>query len=213
MHNSDLWRTYRPQLEELSKRKVNYDLERVHEYTVQNGWNIDSYTAELPPESPGAPEQGGPWKIAQDVLINYEFPDPNILTGFFSPDDDLLQRVMLLKAKFWWFTFEFGVRISRVIDEVRQTENGPARVWGYSYQTLEGHWEMGEITFEIFKYEQSGSVEFHINAYSKTGHIPNIFYRIGFAIFGRNLQVKFSKRALERMQELVELRTMQSQAI
>lgn len=202
-----LWEQHKARFERFREAQVNYDPDQQHEYTEAQGWRIDDYSVELVPEAPGAPAENGSWRAAQEVIRNYEFPDPNIVTGIFVPDDPLDQRIMILRARFLWFTFFFGARISQVIDEVREQDGEAVHVWGYSYQTLEDHFEMGEITFAVWKYADSGKVEFRINAYSKTAHIPNIFYRIGFRLFGRGLQKRFAYSALERMVRFVEERT------
>ncbi len=196
---------YADQLEPLADANPNFDREQRETFTEGTGWRIDDYQGELPAEPAGDPVTDGPWQTAVEIMRNYEFPDPGILTGIYVPDDsdDILNRVMLLRAKFLFFRFYFGVRISGVVDETRETELGPARVWGFSYYTLEGHWEQGEIEFTVWKYLETGAVEFRIHAYSKTGRIPNLMYRIGFALFGRWLQVRFSRKAVERMQTLV----------
>lgn len=202
------WERHRDKIDGLVDLACNFNLDQEEEYTEANGWRIDDYSAELPKEEPGEPTSGGSWELAKEVLYNYEFPDPGILTGFYVPDAPLEERFMLLRARFLFFTFELGVRIHQVIDELAEDVDGrgPAHVWGYSYYTLEGHFEMGEIVFTVLKFVETGEVEFHIHAYSRTGRIHNIFYRIGFALFGRWLQVRFSRKALERMQELVTQR-------
>lgn len=197
-----LWEEYQSLLEQIKLRKLNYDLEKSEEFTELNGWRIDDYATELPSESPGQPYPKGSWEIACEILRNYEFPDPSLITGVYVPDIPLQERYMILRGRFWWFTFLFGAKIGKVSDETRRVDEiTHARIWGYSYQTLEGHFEMGEITFEIWKYLESGKVEFRIHAYSKPTHIPNIFYRIGFRLFGRRLQVKFARTALARMRQ------------
>ncbi len=200
-----LYERYAGRLEPLADAKPNFDREQRETFTEGTGWRIDDYQGELPAEPAGDPVANGPWQTAVEIMRNYEFPDPGILTGIYVPDDgdDLLNRTMLLRAKFLFFRFYFGVRISGVVDETRDTERGKARVWGFSYCTLEGHWEQGEIEFTAWKYLETGAVEFRIHAYSKTSRIPNLMYRIGFALFGRWLQVRFSRRAVERMQKLV----------
>lgn len=203
-HQLERWQQYRPQIEFYRQAQLNFDLDKREEFIEAGGWNIDSYEIDLPQEAPGEPEKEGSWEQAKRVLLNYEFPDPDLITGIFIPDDVLKERIMLLEAHFLIFTFRFGVRIGGVIDEEREdAEKGRARVWGYSYQTLEGHFEMGEITFEIWKFLDTGRVEFRMHSYSKTGYIRNPFYRIGFAIFGRRLQRRFADTALERMERLV----------
>ncbi len=199
-----LLKRYRKRFDLYGDRPINYDVSKQHEYTQQSGWNIDEYNAPLPNEAPGPPMPNNSFAFAQDVLRNYEFPPPSLIKGIYISETPLAERVMLLRAQFLYiFRFFFGVRVSRVIDEVRETNEGDLHVWGYSYQTLEGHWEMGEITFEIQKLAQTGTINFHIEAYSKSGHIPNPLYRLGFRIFGRQLQIYFAKQSLKRMQRFV----------
>ncbi len=198
------WKRYESQLNRYAEAKLNFDLDRRAEYTEINGWRIDNYRVELPKEPIGAPVKNGAFEQAKQVLINYEFPDPDLVQGIFVPDGPLDKRIMVIQARFLIFTFMFGVKIGEVIDETRTDEQkGEAHVWGYSYRTLEGHFETGEITFEIWKFLESGVVEFRIHAFSKTGLIQNPFYRIGFAIFGRGLQRRFGITAMDRMQKIV----------
>ena len=65
---------------------------------------------------------------------------------------------------------------------------------------------MGEMRFQVWKYLETGKVEFQIHAYSKTGKINNPFYKLGFLLFGRWLQIRFARRSLARMAELVSTR-------
>ena len=192
---------YQARLAALEKLALNVDLERREEFTAANGWHLDAYEADLPSEAPGEPLEGGPFRIAQSVLREYRFPPPDLITGIFVPDGPLERRVMLLKARFLIFTFYFGVRVNAVIDELREATG--ERVWGYRYATLEGHFERGQIEFLIAKQLATGKVQFRISAFSKTGVIRNPLYRVGFALFGRRLQVRFSRDSLQRMQLLV----------
>ncbi|HLA63520.1 MAG TPA: DUF1990 family protein, partial [Rhodothermales bacterium] len=155
------------------------------------------------PEPPGEPLRAGSWAAARAVLTNYEFPDPRLITGIFVPDDALEGRPMLLRARFMGFTFWFGVRVVNVVEEERGEDDERARVWGYSYRTLQGHWESGQITFEVWKWLASGRVAFRVHAFSRPGLIPNPFFRFGFRLFGRRLQLRFARTALERMRRLV----------
>ena len=201
---------YQARLEALGKLALNVDLERREEFTADNGWHLDSYEADLPSEPSGEPLERGSFSAAQTVLREYRFPPPDLITGIFVPDAPLEQRVMLLKARFLIFTFYFGVRVNAVIDELRPDSS--ERVWGYRYATLEGHFERGQIEFLIAKHLVTGTVQFRISAFSKTGVIRNPFYKLGFALFGRRLQVRFSRESLKRMQilEAEALRTGQT---
>ncbi|MDQ4076009.1 MAG: DUF1990 domain-containing protein [Chloroflexota bacterium] len=204
MSEEPLWKRHRKQLDALYDLEPNFDLDRTHQYTEENGWNIDEYEAELPSEPSGAPIPGGPWEIAKRIIHDYKFPPPEIITGIYYPDRPLEERVILLQAKFLLFTFYFGVRIGGVIDERRETEKGPAQIWGFCYQTLEGHFEQGQMNFEVWKWLETGKIAFRIYAFSRTNEITNPFYRLGFKLFGRPLQKRFARRALERMQTFVK---------
>jgi hypothetical protein len=199
-----LWEQYSQQLDMLRDLPINFDLERRAEFTKESGWHIDSYFAELPPEPPGPPVPGGPWEVACRLMREYRFPDPSILTGIFYPDRPLSERVMLLQARWLFFTFSFGVRVGGVTDgEVESKEGGRERVFSFNYQTLQGHMERGQMDFTAAKDLGSGTVSFRINAFSQSGQIRNPIVRLGFRLFGRRLQVRFARRSLRRMQELV----------
>lgn len=198
------WKQYSSEFERWSSIELNFDPSKQEEFTEVNGWHIDEYQIGLPSETPGEPVEHGAWQIAKDIISNYEFPDPSLISGVFLPDQPLNKRIMIVRAHFLFFTFVLGVRISKVIDDIRDAgKHGQARVWGYSYSTLDGHFEMGEITFEVWKFLETGEVEFRIHAYSKPARIANPFYQLGFRIFGRSLQKRFGASSLERMQRLV----------
>ncbi len=201
------WRDYRERLDAIREARYNLDLDKRSEFTEAAGWHLDTHEAELVPEPPGPPlppdDARASWAIACDLVRDYAFPDPALITGIFSPDDPLPGRPMLLRARFLGFTFWFGVRVGDEIDTVRETDAGPVRAYGFDYATLEGHFEMGQITFEVRKEERTGRVLFHIDAFSKADRIRNPFYRIGFKLFGRRLQLRFARTAMERMQRFV----------
>jgi hypothetical protein len=199
-----LWEQYQRQLDRLGDLPINFELERRAEFTKANGWHIDSYFAELPPELPGPPLPGGPWEIACRLMREYRFPDPSILTGIFAPDRPLNERVMLLRARWLIFTFYLGVRVGGVTDDEVEAEGGRReRVFSYNYQTLQGHMERGQMDFTAAKDLGSGAVSFRISAFSQAGQIRNPIVRLGFRLFGRRLQVRFAKRSIRRMQDLV----------
>ncbi len=199
-----MWQRYQAQLDALYNLQPNFDWEQSHEHTKEQGWNIDDYEAELPAEVPGPPVAGGPWEIAKTIIRDYKFPPPEIITGIYYPDRPLAERVILLQARFLFFTFYFGVRVGAVVDEQRETDKGPAQVWGFNYQTLQGHFEKGQMNFEVWKWLDTGEVGFLIHAFSRSDRISNPFYWVGFKLFGRRLQRRFATRAMERMQQFVK---------
>ncbi len=198
------WEEYRARLAAYANTRVNYDYENQTEYTSATGWRLDDYTTDLPAEAPGDPTEKGSFAAAQDVMRRYAFPPPNLITGYFDPSQPLEKRVMVLRAHFLIFNFYFGVRVTDVVDAVHQDgANGPERVWGYGYRTLEGHFEKGQINFSVHKNLRTGAVDFRISAVSQSGHIRNPFYWLGFKLFGRTLQRRFARESLARMRKLV----------
>ncbi len=121
----------------------------------------------------------------------------------FRRDGPLEGRDMLLEARFWGLRFRLGVRVGRVIDETRTVDGRDVRVWGWGYSTLQGHLEMGQMDYEVWKWLDTGAVEFRVHVVSRPGRIRNPIVRLGFRIFGRREQVRFAKSACERMAVLV----------
>ena len=190
-------------LKEIALMDTTVDLTKRESYVAASGWHVDAREATLPPEQPGPPLERGSFAIAREILTEYSFPPPRLIRGRFDPSAPLNGRAMLLTASFLWMRFELPVRVSRVIDNARTGPDGAEQAWGYSYQTLAGHLERGEITFEIIKSVATGAVRFRIQSFSQTGHISNILHRVGFRIVGRRLQARFARESLENMQLLV----------
>ena len=98
---------------------------------------------------------------------------------------------MLLQLRFHGLRFHGGVRVCEVYDEERQSAGRTARVWGWAYQTLEGHLEMGQMDWQVWKWLDTGQVEFRIHAYSRGAPERNPIVRLGFRLFGRREQLAF----------------------
>jgi uncharacterized protein (UPF0548 family) len=197
------WAHYKDRISGLSALTFNYDVKTYESSADKMGWVIDHHHAEIGSEPPGPPLQDGAFAKAVHAIRNYEFPDPKLIRALFDPGQELRGRNMLMQAHFLGFTFYFGVRVVEIVDETRPNEAGhPSTAWGYPYRTLQGHFEIGEIRFLIEKDHVSGKVSFFIDAYSRPDRIPNIFYRLGFRLFGRSLQKYFARSSIERMQML-----------
>ena len=192
------WKRYEKQIAGLSALEFNYDADLYHQSHDRTGWHIDHYVASLGYEEPGEP--GAPFHAVQKAIRLYRFPDPSLIRGEFDPDHELNGRNMFMVAHFLGMRFTFGVRVTSVIDEERVSASGErSRAWGYAYRTLRGHFEIGEIRFEASKNLASGEIAFQIDAYSKPDRIPNWFYRTGFRVFGRRLQLRFAKSSIRRL--------------
>jgi uncharacterized protein (UPF0548 family) len=145
-------------------------------------------------------------------MLDYQFADPRIVRAVYAPDSELEGRDMLLEARFLGLRFRFGVRVEGVVDETSEADGRPVRVWGWSYRTLQGHLEMGQMDYEVWKWLDSGEVEFRIHVVSRPARIPNPIVRLGFRIFGRRQQVRFARRACERMVRLLDGRSVEPAA-
>jgi uncharacterized membrane protein len=189
-------------LDELHDKGLNFDLERRSQFTPGNGWRVDDYRQPLPPEPPGRPLPDGSWQAARRLIRDYAFADPSIIRAVYYPDRPLEQRDMLLEGRFLGLRFYFGCRVGGVNDEIRVVDARQVQVWGWNYRTLQGHLEMGQMDYEVWKWLDSGGVEFRIHVVSKPAHIPDPVVRLGFRVFGRAMQRRFARHACRRMAQL-----------
>ncbi len=192
----------RAALDQLHDKGLNFDAGRRGQLTPANGWHVDDYRQVLPPEPPGPPLPDGSWETARRLMRDYEFADPSIITAIYHPGQPLDQRDMLLDGRFLGLRFRFGCSVGGINDETRTAERRRVRVWGWNYRTLQGHLEMGQMDYEVWKWLDDGTVEFRIHAVSKAAHIANPLIRAGFLLFGRRMQVTFARHACRRMEAL-----------
>jgi uncharacterized protein (UPF0548 family) len=197
-------RRARDVLDRLHRTALNFDLNDRERFTADHGWHVDDHCQPLPPEPPGPPLPGGSWEVARRLVADYEFADPDIVRAVYYPDRPLESREMVLVARFHGLRFRLGVRVGGVRDEVTVVGGRDVRVWGWNYRTLEGHLEMGQIDFEVWKWLDSGDVEFRIRAFSRRAAIANPVVRVGFRVFGRREQLRFARNACARMARLTE---------
>src|SRR5918999_2336621 len=191
----------RAELNDLRRREVNFDPGEL-EHAAGPRWRIDHYRQALKTEPPGPPVEGGSWHIARRLVESYEFVDPALVRAFYDPNDSPEERPMLLEIDFWGLRIYVGVRSDGIVDEICDEAQGPARVWTWSYRTLEGHFEMGQIDYQVRKWLESGEVEFRIHAVSRTANVNQLVVRVGFRVFGRRKQIEFAPNACKRMVDL-----------
>lgn len=156
-------------------------------------------------EGPGEPTPLGSFEIAARLIRGYEFADPSIVRAFYDPEVPLRGRNMLLELRALGLLRVYaGVRVVDVRDETRQIKGRPVRVFGWSYRTLEGHVEQGQMEWEVWKRTDTGEVEFHVHAVSRRAPIPNPLVNLGFRLLRRRERKLFLDSTQRRMKELTD---------
>lgn len=200
------WRDRRARrlLGRLHDRELNFDPSRADEYTAANGWHVDEARQPLLGEPPGDPVAGGPWEIARRLMIGYQVADPRMVRATFRPGSELVGRDMVLQVRFALLRLYVGVRVGEVYDEVRTENSREVRIFGWDYGTLEGHFEQGELRYEVRKWLDTGDVEFGLHAYSRAADSGPLITRLGFRLLGRTRQLRFYREACRRMRRQTE---------
>jgi uncharacterized protein (UPF0548 family) len=193
-------------LAELARKPLNFDLASIADSAPRSGWTITDLCQPLPPEPPGMPVQGGSWQIARRLMSGYEFADPSIVRAYYDPGVPLEQRDMLLELQALGIAHVFvGVRVGDVFEQTRELGGRRARVWGWNYRTLEGHVEMGQMDWEVWKWLDDGQVEFRVHAISRPARIPNPIIRLGFRLLRGREREAFLRSTRQRMRTFTEL--------
>ncbi len=189
-------------LDAFSTVGFNFDPARLSE---SNGYRVTDVRHPLPGEAPGDPAPDGSFAMACRLIANYEFADPAMVRAYFDPAAPLTGRTMVLRlSALGVFRVYVGVRILSVIDETREEAGRQARVWGWTYGTLKGHVESGEMSWTTWKWLDTGEVEFRVHALSRPAQIHNPFTRVGFAVLGPHERQAFLHSSGERMRARIE---------
>jgi uncharacterized protein (UPF0548 family) len=193
-------------LDELSGRPVNYDAETLDLDHPPAGWNVDRRLEPLPGEPPGEPVPEGSFEIAARLIRGYEFADPSIVRAHYDREQPLEGRDMLLELRALGLVRVYvGVRVCAVSDGHREVDGRTARVFGWAYRTLEGHVERGQMTWEVWKWIDTGEVQFQVHAVSRTASIANPVVRLGFWLLRGHERAAFLDSTGRRMRELTAL--------
>jgi uncharacterized protein (UPF0548 family) len=190
----------RRRLVALGDKPLNFDPAQLGKPSPGDGWTVTNLCQPLPAESPGPPAERGSWQIARRLMSGYEFADPSIVRAYYDPATPLESRNMLLKLQALGIAHLYvGVRVGAVYEEVREHEGEQACVWGWNYRTLEGHVEMGQMDWEVWKWMSSGRVEFRVHAVARVAHIPNPIVRLGFHVLREHEREAFLNSTKQRM--------------
>ncbi len=190
-------------LRRLSSAPVNYDPATLDLRDPPAGWLTDDRCQRLIGEPPGPPVAGGSWEIAGRLIRGYEFADPSLVRAHYDRSAPLEGRVMVLELRALNLVKIYvGVRVVAVYDELRTVDDRPARVFGWAYRTLEGHVEMGQMDWMVWKWQDTGAVEFRVRAVSKAARIANPAVAIGFRLLRGHERRLFLDSTDRRMREL-----------
>lgn len=192
-------------LAELRGRSLNFDPSGAEDYDATTGWRVDDFRQDLPAEGAGPPLEGGSFAVAQRLMRGYEFADPSIVHAYYDPHEPLLGRTMLLAVRFHGLRFHAGVRVVDVYERSIEDGGRPVHLWGWGYGTLAGHFEMGRMDWQLWKWTDTGEVQFRIHAFSRRAPDRNPIVRAGFRLFGRREQLAFLRSTRERMEALTTL--------
>ena len=185
-------------LETLAQRSLNFD--PAGEHTREGGWHVDEAQRDLPDEPSGPPLPGGSWQTARRLMIDYLVADPEHVRSTYRLDRPLAGRDMLLQVRFAGLLhFRVGVRVGSDYDEERTIHGRTVRVFGWDYATLEGHFEQGRLHYEVWKWLDTGAVEFRLRAYSRVAASGPWLPRLGYRLFGRSRQLAFYRQAARRI--------------
>jgi uncharacterized protein (UPF0548 family) len=188
----------------LARRPTNFDAREVEGPVDVSEWRVDEMVEPLPHEAPGAPEPGGSWLAAKRIMNSYQLAEPRVVQGIYGRSTPLSGRDMLLRIRYGPLRFEGGVRIGEVREEAAELDGREILRYGWAYRTLEGHFEEGEMRYELRKWLDTGDVEFCIHAVSRAARTGPLLPRLGFRLVGRNHQLRFYRQICRRLRRLTE---------
>ena len=191
-------------LAEIAALPVNFDPDRIDEYLGDDGWHRDDMVEPLPAERPGPPEAGGSFRIARELMDGYQLGDPGVASATFDGRAPLEGRNIALEIRFWGLRFRIGVRVGEVYESTTTIDGREVLVYGWSYRTLEGHFEEGQMHYELWKWLDSGEVEFHLRSVSRSARSGPLWRRLGFRLFGRLNQIRYYRQICRRVRRLTE---------
>jgi uncharacterized protein (UPF0548 family) len=196
----------RRRVAELAGKRLNFNPKSLPEASSAGGWTVTDLCQPLPTEPPGMPLSDGSWAIARRLMRGYEFADPSIVRAYYDPDAPLEGRNMLLKLQALGLAHLFvGVRVGEIYEQTRGLDGRDVRVWGWNYRTLEGHVEVGQMDWEVWKWLDDGTVEFRVHAISRPASIPNPLVRVGFRVLRGPERRAFLESTTRRMRVFTEL--------
>jgi uncharacterized protein (UPF0548 family) len=138
--------------------------------------------------------------VAQQLLRDYQVADPSMVRAEYDADAPLEGRDMLLELRWHGLLrLKSGCRVGHVSDERRTEDGRPVQVWGWPYMTLEGHIEQGQMDWEVWKWIDTGEVQFRIHSFSRNAGNLNPIFNAGFKLLGQRARRRYLQSACRRM--------------
>jgi uncharacterized protein (UPF0548 family) len=169
----------------MAEARLNFDAVE-EDMTGDHGWHHYYSEAIVARERDG----DACFRRASAALANYQFSDPSVVTAHFDPAAPLLGRRLLLEVKV------LGLRYlcPAVVNKVREER----AIFGFRYDTLEGHIERGVEWFLLTKNDE-GEIRFRIEARWQRAELPNWWSRLGFIVLAGHYQRQWHREAHRRM--------------
>ena len=165
----------------------------------EHGWNHVLSHAVVAREEPGPPSANGAFAHAKKLVCRFAFSDPRIVVGHWRDNAHLAGRTLLLELKSLGLRFLCPVRIGAVREESGQETT----VFGYRFDTLQGHIESGREWFVLSKNHRTGEIIFRIEAGWRAGQFPGLWARAGFHLLGRRYQRAWHRLAHEHLRAAI----------
>ena len=175
----------RTRLEALRHVSRNFTAEE-EDMTGDRGWHHYYSEAVIAREPAGTVL----FERAKVGLSNYQFSNPRIVVAHFDPAAPLADRRILLEIKVLGLRYLCPALVTKVRDDVN--------VFGFRYDTLDGHIERGLEWFLLTK-NADGEIRFRIEARWQRGHFPNWWSRLGFMILSGPYQRRWHRQAHQRL--------------
>jgi len=187
-------------LEQLDALAVSFDEEAREQMRARDErWHPVRSEAVIAREPPGPPLPSGPFERACELVRQYRFSDPSIVSATFDPARPLLGRRMLLQIRVLGLRYLCGTRVGEVRDERTEHES----VFGFRYDTLEGHIERGEEWFLVRKDHATGAIRFSIASRWQRGELASAWTRAGFTLLAGRYRAVWLRRAHARMRAML----------
>ena len=156
--------------------------------------HLDLHRRIVAVEPPGPPVVGGPFERVAESIRHYQIFPPHLGTPLLQRAVQLGDCVGLRYHVFPGVHLVFASRVTALIDLGDDIQCSQ----GFTYQTLQGHPEVGEETFRVDKDLNSGAVVASLQAWSEL----NFMWLRPLEPLCRMLQLQAGRSALDHLEKV-----------